>query len=1155
VKFIPQIKLFVSSPSDVQQERNAVEDIITQINDNEGLERSFNVTVYRWEKNHTPDGEKYQKQINEELKDTDIFVGILWNRFGTPTDDYQSGTEEEFAIARKRYEDEEKIKTKTKIKICFYRCERKGGFNDKDNEQLEQKQKVNNFFNEKNNKKFSASDYIETEEFKDKFRNNILVTIYDVLKEINDLEKIGKSFNENGIVKLYTPELNDLRNHDKAEFLEKEEGDIYLLAHSGNSYLHSSKDGNPGRFFDDVRSRLSNKQDYKIKVLLLNPYSLEARKIFYAENFHSNLNDISSINDIEAFEQGKNYLRFIQCIQGIDELKTELGIINNNRLEVRITNVATDGTILMSDTRLFYEPYIVSRFLNRIEKGLNLFEIQVRNLLNDKQCPSVYNHQLCKTCADKFVCQKNLYKTLAEQFYILWATSVSLTEYKEQLEKYKDDFSKNQPELFSKQIVQLHDSWLAFDPVIGCGGNCIYCFLGPRGWRNTTPHLRNSPHLRESSNEEKTKYLDDAYKKELLKYKYVNSNDCTGGLRGNIPVSIGNKTDLFSADNKETLKYICALHEKENTKRPLVLITKQEIDLDIIDILKHYSFDVIILYSIAFLPEDFEPNVPSCEERLASARKVREKIRNEDITNICLIHYWRPIVDIFFTKEKGIDYIFKQVQSIFDCSICIRLVITEEIHKSLKSNHTELYNYIKEENNNEDVKNVIYIMKPSFEEIQQVAGKYSYPVFQHTSCALSYVQKKADFNGSMWRENFCNNCIHEQKDRCKTFKKKWDRDDCIALLDKNLRPSISYSLKEDCIKIDSAITQEKINHLTHLIGKPVFSDSVKLTLVWPSSNQTYFKDKYSKINEFDAVKTEYPRLTEQLERLKGITGFISILGNDQRITAFNRYDHVGRVVRLLKWYIHDLENLDLKKCALLGLFHDINRLPFAHNLEKALGFSQAETIRDYMTLFDANLDDYYGDFAAFFNKNLDVSVESRIVYLIDSVDGFMEDPLFALATLNMDYNAIPKDILSILGFDDEAMLKRDIARLSALYNRDIDMFREEFGDMVFEYAKAFIKKHQSDKYKIFDKATFLSLRKKIKDELLVGQIFPINNEIVSKGSKLASEIGKPYIEYLKSNNQDAYATLFKQTDSDLLKQAASIKIIKEEDYYPNLSVN
>jgi len=54
--------------------------------------------------------------INDDINnDYDIFLGILWGKFGTPTKDYNSGTEEEFYNAYNKY-----LKDPTSIKIMIY---------------------------------------------------------------------------------------------------------------------------------------------------------------------------------------------------------------------------------------------------------------------------------------------------------------------------------------------------------------------------------------------------------------------------------------------------------------------------------------------------------------------------------------------------------------------------------------------------------------------------------------------------------------------------------------------------------------------------------------------------------------------------------------------------------------------------------------------------------------------------------------------------------------------------------------------------------------------------------------------------------------------------------------------------------------------------
>ena len=75
------------------------------------------LTPLRWENDVSSQiGGRPQEIINEQIgEDYDIFIGILCNRFGQPTLEYESGTEEEFFRAYNRYEN-----SKTNPQILFY---------------------------------------------------------------------------------------------------------------------------------------------------------------------------------------------------------------------------------------------------------------------------------------------------------------------------------------------------------------------------------------------------------------------------------------------------------------------------------------------------------------------------------------------------------------------------------------------------------------------------------------------------------------------------------------------------------------------------------------------------------------------------------------------------------------------------------------------------------------------------------------------------------------------------------------------------------------------------------------------------------------------------------------------------------------------------
>lgn len=75
----------------------------------------FQLDAIRWETHAWPDvGDDAQDVINREIGEFDLFVGIMWRRFGTPTKRARSGTEEEFQKAYKYF------KKYKRPRIMFY---------------------------------------------------------------------------------------------------------------------------------------------------------------------------------------------------------------------------------------------------------------------------------------------------------------------------------------------------------------------------------------------------------------------------------------------------------------------------------------------------------------------------------------------------------------------------------------------------------------------------------------------------------------------------------------------------------------------------------------------------------------------------------------------------------------------------------------------------------------------------------------------------------------------------------------------------------------------------------------------------------------------------------------------------------------------------
>lgn len=99
------IDLLIASPSDVSEERDVVLRVVDELNLTWRSNLGKSISIIRWETHAVPGtGSCSQEVVNRGLgEDYDVFLGIMWTRFGYPTLNAGSGTEEEFRIAHSNY--------------------------------------------------------------------------------------------------------------------------------------------------------------------------------------------------------------------------------------------------------------------------------------------------------------------------------------------------------------------------------------------------------------------------------------------------------------------------------------------------------------------------------------------------------------------------------------------------------------------------------------------------------------------------------------------------------------------------------------------------------------------------------------------------------------------------------------------------------------------------------------------------------------------------------------------------------------------------------------------------------------------------------------------------------------------------------------------
>jgi len=167
---MPKIRIFLSSPGDVEAERQKVHKEVAQINRMWGDVYDVSLEVIDWKTHVMPDMGRPQQVINRQIKDYDIFVGVMWKRFGTPTGKAESGTEEEFNIA---YANWEKY---GRPRILFYFSQ--APFMPKTSEEVTQLAKVL-AFKEKLQQKGLIRDYQSPDEFADLLREHLVKVLQE----------------------------------------------------------------------------------------------------------------------------------------------------------------------------------------------------------------------------------------------------------------------------------------------------------------------------------------------------------------------------------------------------------------------------------------------------------------------------------------------------------------------------------------------------------------------------------------------------------------------------------------------------------------------------------------------------------------------------------------------------------------------------------------------------------------------------------------------------------------------------------------------------------------------------------------------------------------------------------------------------------------
>ena len=104
---LKRVLVFIASPGDVSDSRNFVRHAVERINRLVAEDNGFLLEPIGWEDIPPGKGNRAQEIINPYINAASIFIGILHRRFGQPTGEAESGTEEEYNLIEQRWVNEE----------------------------------------------------------------------------------------------------------------------------------------------------------------------------------------------------------------------------------------------------------------------------------------------------------------------------------------------------------------------------------------------------------------------------------------------------------------------------------------------------------------------------------------------------------------------------------------------------------------------------------------------------------------------------------------------------------------------------------------------------------------------------------------------------------------------------------------------------------------------------------------------------------------------------------------------------------------------------------------------------------------------------------------------------------------------------------------
>ena len=222
-----KLRVFVASPRDIEEERRRLSSVIDELNRSVAKDKGLVLELIRWETHATPDMGRPQEIISRQIGKYDIFIGIMWKRFGTHTGLTQSGTQEEFGLAYRYW------KKTGRPRIMFYFNQASYTF--RSIEEVEQVRKVLDFRKQLEQHGL-IWEYNGPDDFERTVREHLASVIRELKKEDLDSasEAVSLEYTTDPVIELFDTAYSEWKthhvyaSHDRLELFLRNRGKIDL---------------------------------------------------------------------------------------------------------------------------------------------------------------------------------------------------------------------------------------------------------------------------------------------------------------------------------------------------------------------------------------------------------------------------------------------------------------------------------------------------------------------------------------------------------------------------------------------------------------------------------------------------------------------------------------------------------------------------------------------------------------------------------------------------------------------------------------------------------------------------------------------------------------------------------------------------------------